>query len=106
MRRTVHYKAAGVGIQSVESLAPSSNHFTGKLSKEASAQVEEMGMVRVAGNIYEVPSTKDFWKVSENGGLVRLTGGEVDNGEKMAPAPKESSQVADFLQGILADLDF
>jgi hypothetical protein len=108
MKRTVHYAAAGIGIHPSEALVPSSNHYASdtKLSKEAAAMVAEMGLQRVAGNVFECPSSKDFWKVGEGGSLVRLTKGEVDNGDKIAPAPKESSQTSDFLQGILADLEF
>lgn len=109
MKRTRHYAAAGIGTRPTEASTPSKNHVasTPKLSKEASAQVAELGMVRVAGNVFECPSTKDFWKVGDGGALVRLTSGEeVDNGEKIAPAPKESSASADFLQSILADLEF
>jgi hypothetical protein len=108
MRRTVHYAAAGVGTRPSEAFTPSKNHLASekKLSKEASAQIAEMGLNRVAGNVFECPSTKDFWKVGDTGSLVRLTSGEVDDGDRIAPAPKESAQTADFLQGILADLEF
>ncbi len=106
MRRTIHYSAAGVGTRPPEQLMPSGNHYT-KPSKEASVQIAEMGLIRRCANIYECPSTKDFWKVNDkNGSLVRLTSGEVDNGERIAPAPKESAQAADFLQSVLADLSF
>ena len=64
-----------------------------------------MGLVRLAGNMFECKSTKDFWKVSEkDGSLVRMTSGEVDNGEHIQSAPKEAG--ADFLQDILAGLEF
>jgi len=103
-----HYAAAGVGTRPSEAFTPSKNHMASstKLTKEASAQIAEMGLVRLAGNVFECPSSKDFWKVSDKGSLVRLTSGEVDNGDKISPAPKESAQTADFLQGILADLEF
>jgi len=105
MKRTVHYAAAGVAQRPSEVLTPTKNHYA-SLSKDAAAKVAEMGLTRVAGNVFECPSTKDFWKVGETGSLVRLTSGEVDNGDRIAPAPKESAQTADFLQGILADLEF
>ena len=69
--------------------------------------VEEMGLVRVAGNAYECPATREYWRVNDkNGSLTRLTSGEVDDGDKIAPAPKESAQTEDFLQGILSGLEF
>ena|SRR5271156_1442106 len=106
-QKFIHYAAAAVGTRPSEAFTPSKNHIASeKLSKEASAQVAEMGLQRVAGNVYECPSTKDFWKVGDKGSLVRLTSGEVDNGEKIAPAPKESAQTEDFLQSILAELEF
>jgi hypothetical protein len=108
MKRTIHYAAAGLGTRPSEAFTPSKNHYASdsKLSKEASAMVAEMGLQRVAGNVFECPSTQEFWKVGDKGSLVRLTSGEVDNGDRIAPAPKESAQTADFLQGILAELEF
>lgn len=107
-QRFHHYASAGVGTRPSEAFVPSKNHFasTVKLNKEATAMVAEMGLMRVAGNVFECPSSKEFWKVGDGGSLVRLTSGEVDNGDTISPAPKESSQTADFLQGILADLEF
>lgn len=107
MKRTVHYAAQGVGNRPSETFTPSKNHFANaKLSKEVTAQIEEMGLARVAGNVFECASSQEFWKVSDTGSLVRLTTGEVDHGDRIAPAPKESAQTADFLQGILSDLEF
>jgi hypothetical protein len=106
MRRTVHYAGQGVATKRESLTLPSNNHFAGSLSKEASTQIAEMGLTRLAGNVYECKSSQDFWKISDSGGLVRLTNGEVDNGEKIAPAPKESADTSDFLQSILADLEF
>lgn len=102
MQRFHHYTGTGIGYRPDNS--PSMNHYAGKLTKEAAAMVEEMGLQRVAGNVFECPSTKEFWKISDNGGIVRLTSGEVDNGEKISPAPKD--EPADFLSGILAELEF
>jgi hypothetical protein len=108
MKRTTHYAASGLGTRPSESVSPSNNHYasTVKLSKEASAMIAEMGLQRVAGNVFECPSSKDYWRISKDGGLLRLTNGEVDDGDKIAPAPKESADTSDFLQGILADLEF
>lgn len=107
MKRTVHYAAAGVGNRPSEAFTPSKNHFANaKFSKEVTAQIAEMGLVRVAGNVFECAPSQEFWKVSDKGSLVRLTSGEMDGGDHIAPAPKESAQTADFLQGILADLEF
>jgi hypothetical protein len=109
MARFHHYAGAGVGIRHSDEPKPSKNHFASvKLTKQAAAQIQEMGLVRVAGNVFasnafELQSTKDFWKVGEDGNITRLTGGEVDLHESIAGAPKD--EPADFLQGILADLE-
>jgi hypothetical protein len=104
MKRTIHYIAKGIGIPPSEAITPSNNHCASlKLDKKASAMVIEMGLQRVAGNVFSCPSSQEFWKVKD-GSLVRLTGGEVDNKENVAPAPKDDAE--DFLQSILADLEF
>ena len=98
-----HYAAAGIGSHAPEAALPSANHFT-KPDKQASAAIDEMGLQRVAGNLYECPSTRDFWKISDKGGITRLTADEVDNGERIKAAPKEAGE--DFLRDVLAALDF
>jgi hypothetical protein len=102
MPRFRHYAGHGVGTKRPEAAVPSTNHFA-KLSKEASAKIAEMGLVRVAGNVFELPSKNEFWRVSTDGNISRLTGGEVDLHESIQAAPKD--EPADFLQGILADLE-
>jgi len=101
-QRFHHYAAAGVGSHRHDA-PPSANHFT-KPDKQASAMIDELGLQRVAGNLYECPSTRDFWKVSDKGGITRLTSDEVDNGEHIEAAPKEAAE--DFLHDVLAGLDF
>jgi hypothetical protein len=107
MSRLFHYASHGVGVtpQQVEGVSKS-NHFasTTVLTKETKQKIASMGLERVAGNIYECPSTKDFWKVTGNGGITRLTPGEVDNHERIAAAP--SSAPSDFLDEILGSLEF
>lgn len=81
---------------------PHKNHFAAsKISREAQARIDELGLVRVAGNVFECPSTKDFWKVNGNK-VVRLSGGAVDNGEKVVAA--DAAAPDDFLSEILSDL--
>ncbi len=81
------------------------NHFaSAKLPAAIQRKIASMGLVRCAGNVYEAPSTKDFWMVSADGGIRRLCGDEVDNGESIAAAPKD--QPMQFLESILDDLSF
>jgi hypothetical protein len=99
-----HYAGVGIGVKHTEPSTPSRNHFANvKLTKQAASKIAELGLVRVAGNVFELQSTKDFWKVGEDGNISRLTGGEVDLHESIQAAPKD--EPADFLQGILADLE-
>lgn len=100
MGRFHHYAGQGVGTRHAE--APSTNHAV-KISKTAQAQIAELGLVRVAGNVFELPASKDFWKIGDDGNIQRLNGGEVDLHESIKAAPKD--EPADFLQGILADLE-
>lgn len=64
-----------------------------------------MSLHRVAGNVYENPSKREFWGVKD-GTLVRLTGSstEVDDDERMDPADTEDPEGT--LTSILADLEY
>jgi hypothetical protein len=76
------------------------------LPKMASANfvINRLGLVRVAGNMYECPSTKDFWQVKE-GKIMRLTStNEVDNSESLVAADSTDPEAS--LKQILADLEF
>jgi hypothetical protein len=86
-------------------VAPSSNHLpkTASLSGDVQKKIASMGLVRRAGNIYECPSTKDFWAV-KNGKIMRLTVTEVDNGESLKAAPRGNP--SGFLSAVLNDLTF
>jgi hypothetical protein len=79
------------------------NHFASELDTETKRKIASMGLFRVAGNVYECPSTADFWKVSD-GKIMRLSGDEVDNGESIAAAPADKPM--EFLSSILDDLSF
>jgi hypothetical protein len=107
MSRLFHYASHGVGVnpEQMEGVSKA-NHFASNtaLTKETKQKIASLGLQRVAGNIYECPSTKDFWKVTSGGGIARLTSGEVDNHERIAAAP--SSAPADFLDEILGSLEF
>ena len=100
-----HYSSHGVGFTPEEE-GKSSNHFASHktLPAETQKKIASLGLQRVAGNIYECPSTKDFWKVTSGGGIARLTAEEVDNHERLAAAPP--SAPSDFLSEILGSLDF
>jgi len=80
------------------------NRFS-SLSLETQSKIASMGLLRVAGNVYEAPSTMDFWKVTSEGGIKRLcSGDEVDNGESIQAAPQDKPM--EFLSSILDDLSF
>lgn len=89
-----------------EKEAPSTNHMASEkaLPKQVKAKIASMGLSRCAGNVYEAPSTRDFWKVKGND-IVRLTKGSVvNNGEKIVAADPARPQ--NFLDEILSDLTF
>lgn len=61
-----------------------------------------MGFIRIAGNVFECPSTQDFWKVNGSK-VIRLSSSEVDNGESLKPA--NVANPSRYLKDILAELD-
>ncbi len=95
----------GLGGQKTASSVFSNNHFSSKtkLSTEVSQKIASMGLTRIAGNVWECPSTHDFWKVQGNK-VVRMATDEVDNGERIAAAP--SNEPMGFLSAMLDDLSF
>lgn len=76
-------------------------------SKEASQKgfqkAAMLGLIRIAGNMFECPSSRDLWKVNGDK-VIRLSGTEVDFDEKMKPADSEDPK--NYLANILAELDF
>ncbi len=103
MSKLIHASSHGVGTRIDD--APSSNHFASAtpMGPGVKAKVASMGLIRVAGNIYECPSTKDFWKVKGNN-IVKLTSDEVENHERIAAAPAQAPM--GFLEEILGSLEF
>ncbi len=106
MSRKIYAKSAH-GIKAGENVEPifSRNHYASATPIPRSVQhyIDQFSMHRVAGNVYECPSTKDFWKVQGNK-IVKLVGGEVNAGESIAAAPDDKP--AAFLAHILDDLEF
>src|SRR5438270_7925755 len=89
---TIHGKVShGLGIRKGETDMFRKNHFASseKVASNVQAFLSEYGMNRVAGNVYECPSTKDFWKVQGNK-IVKLVGNEVNNGESIPAASDEN----------------
>lgn len=104
--RKIHYKSAhGIGSDEIEELTFGKNHFASATPIPAEVQryIDQFSMHRIAGNVYECPSTKDFWKVQGNK-IIKLVGSEVNNGESIPGAPNDKPQA--FLAGILDDLEF
>ena len=99
--------AAGVGHrQDSERSITFRNHFASATPIPVSTRrkIASMGLQRVAGNIFTCESSRDFWAVTADGGIKRLCGGEVDNGESIPAAPKD--QPLQFLESVLGDLSF
>jgi hypothetical protein len=104
MGRLRQMRAQTVGMRQDQELdLPSANHFKqAGLPAKVASQVAEMGLTRVAGNIFINHSTKDFWDV-KNGKVIRLTRVEVDNGEQVSAPTGDPSN---FLTDALNDLTF
>ena len=66
-------------------------------------QAKDMGLRRVAGNLFERPASRDFWKVNKEGQIVRLVGSEVDLGESLEPADANDPET--YINRIMADLE-
>jgi hypothetical protein len=62
-----------------------------------------LGLVKVAENLYECPSSKDLWRVEGNK-VIRLSSEEVDNGESMKAADPNAPDL--FLAKVLEELEF
>jgi hypothetical protein len=95
----------GIGGSAETERVFSKNHLASenKLSPEVKSKIASMNLQRVAGNVYECPSTKDFWKVQGNK-VVKLVGSEVNNGESILAADEQTPQIS--LKGFLDDLEF
>lgn len=96
----------GLGAQkSADTNTFSVNHFisAAPVPPALKQKIASMGLERVAGNIYECPSTRDFWKVKGNS-IVKLVGDEVDNGESIQAADEGDPQ--GFLSHITDDIEF
>ena len=88
-------------------------HFlSGKSSKLASStqasdkgmqKAASLGLIRVAGDMFECPSTRDLWRVNGDK-VMRVTSAEVDFNEKLKAANEDDPK--SFLSSILAQLDF
>lgn len=83
----------------------SANHFAGLGAYPAGIrdEIARWGLTRVAGNVFQCDSTRDFWAV-KGGKIMKLTGNEVDAGESIPGAPED--RPAAFLAGVLDDLSF
>lgn len=81
------------------------NHFisAAPVAPAVKAKIASVGLVRVAGNCYTCPSTRDFWAVKGNS-IMRLTGDEVDNGESIQAADETDPQ--GFLGHIMDDIEW
>lgn len=101
----IHSKVAhGLGHEQSDNIF-SKNHFASSMAIPHDVQdmIDRYTMTRVAGNVYECPSTKDFWKVQGNK-IVKLVGNEVNQGESIPAANKEKPSVS--LASWLDDLEF
>ena len=105
MRKICPIVSHGLGSEKTNEATFSKNHFASLSAypKEVQQQITSWGLTRVAGNAFICESSKDFWQVKGNK-IIKLTGDEVDNGERIAGAPEDKPER--FLAGILDDLEF
>lgn len=105
MRKTYPKTSVGIGSSREQESIFSKNHFASAtpIPRDIQMYIDKYAMQRVAGNVYEAPSTRDFWKVQGNR-IIKLVGNEVDNGESIPAAPDDKP--AAFLAAILDDLEF
>ena len=61
------------------------------------------GLIRIAGNLFECPSSKDLWRV-DGDKVKRVSSIEVDFNEKLKAA--DPTDPSEYLKDILAQLDF
>ena len=104
--KKVHYKTAhGLGSQKSGQAIFNKNHFAGLATYPAEIQekITSWGLTRVAGNAFICTSDRNFWAVKD-GKIMKLVSGEVDDGDKIAPAPEDHPE--QYLAGILEDLSF
>ena len=88
-------------------------HFlSGRPQKLASAKLAsdqglkkaaQLGLIRIAGNMFECPSSKDLWKV-DGDKVRRVSSVEVDFHETLKPANADDPSA--YLSDILSQLDF
>ena len=97
----------GLGAQkSADSNVFTVNHFisAAPMAPAVKVKIASLGLVRVSGNIYEAPSTRDFWAV-KGGKILKLTGDDVvDNGESIQAAPKNDPM--GFMGSLMDDIEF
>lgn len=105
MRKIYPKSAHGIAGRDASETLFSRNHFASSaaMPRDVQAYIDQHSMRRVAGNVYECPSTKDFWKMQGNK-IVKLVGSEVSNGESIPAAPDDKPDA--FLAHILDDLEF
>ena len=104
MRKIYPKTAHGLASEKTDSIF-NKNHFASvtPIPRDVQDFIDKYVMHRIAGNVYECPSTKDFWKVNGNK-IIKLVGNEVNNGESIPGAPEDKPQA--FLANILDDLEF
>lgn len=105
MQRTYHLSGHTIGMNREEhAVAPSTNHFkSASVTRKLAAEIHELGLRRVAGNVFECPAQRDFWAVAD-GKLMRLSMTEVDDNEHLAAAPRNDP--GSYLSQVLNDLSF
>lgn len=74
-----------------------------KASAKGLQKAAGMGLIRVAGNMFECPSSKDFWRV-DGDKVIRVSSVEVNLNEKLQPA--DSNNPDRYLEKLLSELEF
>lgn len=73
------------------------------VNPKIASRLSKMGFRHLAGNVFELPAKNEFWEV-RGGSIVKLTGSEVDAGEKLVSADADNPESS--LQNFLYDLTF
>lgn len=104
MKKRVEASIHSLSIPKQSDMASEAHDALLPIMASANTVIQRLGLMRVAGNVYECPSSKDFWEVKE-GKIMRLTSAnEVDNSETLMAA--DSRDPESSLKHILDDLEF
>lgn len=74
------------------------------MSKTAAAAIMDMGLTRVAGNVFVAPFGREFWRL-DGGRIIRMGGDEIEDKDAKLPAAP-SNDPESYLREVMAEIDF